>query len=166
MKEIFTRRSIRKYEKKPVTDDQVKQLLKAAMYAPSAGNEQPWHFVVVRDRERLDEIARRHPFAGMLKEAPLAIIPCCDTGIVKYKGMFGSRVLRRLFKICYCRQNIWGWVAVGVGLSPQIPGGKGGKNIESTPDIVPAAMIAIGYPGEKVEAPNRFIPERIHLEQW
>jgi nitroreductase len=48
---ILTRRSIRKYTKERVTDKQIKILLKAAMYAPSAMNQQPWHFIVIENRE-------------------------------------------------------------------------------------------------------------------
>lgn len=150
-----------------MTDDQVKQLLKAAMYAPSAGNEQPWHFVVVRDRERLDEIARRHPFAGMLKEAPLAIIPCCDTGIVKYKGMFWIQGIAAAIQNMLLQAKHLGLGSCWCGVYPRKSlVEKVEKILNLPPDIVPAAIVAIGYPGEKVEAPNRFIPERIHLEQW
>ncbi|MGI5999145.1 MAG: nitroreductase family protein, partial [Lutispora sp.] len=67
MKEIYTRRSIRKYEDKPVTDEQIHELLRAAMYAPSAGNEKPWHFVVIKDRAILNEITTYHPHTQMLK---------------------------------------------------------------------------------------------------
>jgi nitroreductase len=57
MKAIMNRRSIRKYTSQDVSDEQVKVLLKAAMCAPSAGNEQPWQFVVIRDRQLLDQAA-------------------------------------------------------------------------------------------------------------
>ncbi len=56
MEAILTRRSIRKYTSEPVTDDEVKQLLRAAMHAPSAGNQRPWEFIVIRDKETLNEI--------------------------------------------------------------------------------------------------------------
>lgn len=48
---IETRRSIRTYTKDPVSDDELEPLLRAAMYAPSAANSQPWHFIVIRDRK-------------------------------------------------------------------------------------------------------------------
>ena len=47
--EIYTRASVRAYEKRPVEEEKVKALLKAAMSAPSAGNKQPWAFVVVTE---------------------------------------------------------------------------------------------------------------------
>ena len=72
---VRKRRSIRKF--KPgaaVTDEQVKLLLEAAMLAPSACNTRPWEFIVVRDREKLEQIRKTHPYTGMLETASLAII--------------------------------------------------------------------------------------------
>ena len=70
---VLSRRSIRKYTAAPVGDDLVEKLLRAAMAAPSAGNQQPWQFVVIRDRALLERIPQVHPYAKMLPEAPLAI---------------------------------------------------------------------------------------------
>lgn len=72
---IENRRSIRKFQPgKPVTKEQLKQLLEAAMHAPSACNSRPWEFIAVTKREILDEIAKIHPHAGMCKTAAAAII--------------------------------------------------------------------------------------------
>jgi len=75
MEAIKNRRSIRRF--KPgavVTDEQIKTLLEAAMLAPSACNTRPWEFVVVKDRVKLNEIRKAHPYTGMLETASLAII--------------------------------------------------------------------------------------------
>ena len=72
---INDRRSIRKYKSgKPVTRDQLKQLLEAAMLAPSACNSRPWEFIAVTKRETLDEIVKIHPYAKMCETATAAII--------------------------------------------------------------------------------------------
>ena len=72
---IEERRSIRGFHKdKPVTKEQLKALLEAAMLAPSACNSRPWEFIVVTKRETLDEIARIHPYAKMCETATAAII--------------------------------------------------------------------------------------------
>lgn len=167
MKEIITRRSTRKYERKPVSDDQIQQLLKAAMYAPSAGNEQPWHFVVVRDRKMLDEITRHHPYAQMLKQAPLAIVPCCDTGTVKYEGMFWVQGISAAIQNILLQAEHLGLGTCWCGVYPrQELVDKISKILHLPPDIIPVAVVAAGYPGEKVEMPERFIPERIHYDKW
>ena len=74
---IRSRRSIRKY--KPgveIPNEDIKQILEAAMMAPSACNTRPWEFVVIKDRSKLEEIMAVHPYASMLKTASLAIIVC------------------------------------------------------------------------------------------
>ena len=66
---ILSRRSIRKYNKKPVSDEVIKKLLEVAMSAPSAGNEQPWHFIIIDDPLILSKIPTFHNHAQMLKDA-------------------------------------------------------------------------------------------------
>ena len=56
MNSIFTRVSIRKYEDRAVEDEKILEMLRAAMQAPSAGNQQPWEFIVVRDRDVLEKL--------------------------------------------------------------------------------------------------------------
>ena len=76
---------------KKIKSDQVPkeillQVLEAAMYAPSAGNEQPWQFVVLDQREMLDEAARINPNAAMAQKAPLAVMVCGDLSLEKHQG--------------------------------------------------------------------------------
>ena len=63
---IFARRSIRKYTAEPVNEEDLKTMLEAAMAAPSASNLTPWHFIVVTEREKLDSLAKVHPYGKML----------------------------------------------------------------------------------------------------
>ncbi|MFP4400118.1 MAG: nitroreductase family protein, partial [Desulfonatronovibrio sp.] len=78
MDALFTRRSIRKYKDKPVADEQVKTILEAAMMAPSAGNAQPWQFVICRDKETMARIKEINPYAAMAEQAWLGILVCGD----------------------------------------------------------------------------------------
>ncbi len=78
MDPILSRRSIRTYTDQPVSDALVTDLLRAAMAAPSAGNQRPWQFVVVRDRTVLEALAAANPYGGMARDAPLAVIVCGD----------------------------------------------------------------------------------------
>jgi len=68
IKAIFARRSIRKYTAELVSEKDVKTMLEAAMAAPSASNRKPWHFIVVTDRQILDNLAKAHPYGKMLLE--------------------------------------------------------------------------------------------------
>ena len=63
MNEIYTRVSVRKFEDRPVEPEKITQLLKAAMQAPSAGNQQPWEFFVVTDKEKIKALSQSNPYA-------------------------------------------------------------------------------------------------------
>ncbi len=78
MEAIYKRRSIRKYKSIKVSDELVKQLIKAGMNAPSAGNQQPWEFVVMNQQEDFDAMLEVHPYATPLKNAGLGIVVCAD----------------------------------------------------------------------------------------
>ncbi len=90
---IHTRRSIRKFTDEPVSGTMIEECLKAAMTAPSAGNCQPWHFVVIKDRATLNYFASINRHAGMCKTAQAAIIVCCDTNLEKYPGFWAQDCL-------------------------------------------------------------------------
>lgn len=74
MKEIFHRISVRKYEDRPVEPEKIEILLRAAMAAPSARNQQPWEFFVVTNREKLTELSKATPYCGFTAGAPAAIV--------------------------------------------------------------------------------------------
>ena len=76
MENILSRRSIRKFTDQEVTKEQITSLLKAAMSAPSAGNKQPWEFIIIKNRETLDKIQEFHQYTKMLSMAKLAIVVC------------------------------------------------------------------------------------------
>src|SRR5574344_1413894 len=75
---IFKRTSVRTYTDEKITKEEIDQLMKAAMAAPSGCNAQPWEFIVIQDKNLLKKITEIHPFSKMLLEAPLAIMVCAD----------------------------------------------------------------------------------------
>jgi nitroreductase len=87
-KAILSRRSIRKYTEEPVSDTDIEALLTAAMHAPSAVNEQPWHFVVIKSRDILQEVSRLIRTAPMAKYAAAAIAVCGDKNLEKFPGLW------------------------------------------------------------------------------
>ncbi|MCW3990126.1 MAG: nitroreductase family protein [Candidatus Bathyarchaeota archaeon] len=74
-KVIKTRRSIRKYKGTPVPRESLMKILEAARIAPSAAHRQPWHFVVVEDKETIEKLAGRSKWAS---EAPAMIVGLAD----------------------------------------------------------------------------------------
>ena len=163
---ILTRRSIRKYTKEQISDTQVETLLKAGMYAPSAVNKQPWHFIVFRDKNKVDEIIKVHPNASMLKDASLGILVCFDENLQHDNG-YG------LLDCSAATQNIllaahgMGLGACWIGIYPRKNRIEALKNVFNLPGhVVPLSVISAGYPAEKKSRPERFLKERIHNESW
>jgi nitroreductase len=166
MEAIFTRRSIRRYTDEPITEEQIEILLKAAMAAPSAGNAQPWHFIVISDHAILEEITKFHPYSEMLHQAPLAILVCGDEKLENHPGHWEqdcSAATQNMLLAAHAN----GLGAVWLGIEPDR------ERIEKTSHMVdlpahihPVSLVAIGNPAETRRQSNRFKPERIHRNRW
>jgi len=163
---ILTRRSIRKYSREKITDNKIEIILKAAMYAPSAMNQQPWHFIVIDDREKLNRIMEVHPYSKMLKEAGLAILVCGDERLQLSKGYWVVDCGAATQNLLLAAHGI-GLGAVWLGVHPREERKSGIRKIFHLPDHVqPFSLISIGYPAEEKLFPQRFKPERIHKNSW
>lgn len=166
MDAMLSRRSIRAYTSQPVSDDVVKELLEAGMAAPSAGNEQPWHFVVLTDREILDEIPTFHPHSHMLREAPLAILVCSDMQLLKYEDYWVQDCSAATENILIAVQAK-GLGAVWLGIYPIEERTVGMRKLLGIPEhVIPFALLSIGYPAEHKPRANRYTPSKIHHNQW
>lgn len=167
MKAIINRRSIRQYTNQPVSDQQVKMLLEAAMYAPSAGNEQPWHFVVIRDRQILDKVPNYHPHASMIKQASVAILVCADTRLSKYDVDYWIQDCAAATENLLVTVQDLGLGAVWLGVYPRQERVAGMRDLFNIPEqVIPFALIPVGYPAEHKDAENRYREDRVHLDRW
>lgn len=163
---ITTRRSIRKYLKQAVNQEQIDILLEAAMFAPSARNEQPWHFIAVTDREMLNKIMQSHPYAAMLKDASLAIVVLADINIEKTEGYWVQDCSAATQNILLSAHAM-GLGSVWLGVYPREERMLAVKTLFNLPEnIQPLSIIAIGYTNEQKAQPERFIKERIHYNNW
>ncbi len=163
---IHTRRSIRQYTDQPVSDETVEELLKAAMMAPSAGNEQPWHFIVIRDRSILNRIPSAHPYAEMAPSAQLAILVCGDVKLERYKG-FWVQDCSAATQNLLLAAHAMGLGAVWCGVYPAGDRVEGIVRLMGLPEnVIPFALIPLGYPAEKKPTPDRFDKTRIRYEKW
>ncbi len=164
---ILTRRSIRSYTAEKVSDQVVKELLEAAMSAPSAHNKQPWHFVVIDDRKILDEIAKVHPWASMLEEAPIAILVCGDLKVDNRLGFWVQDCAAATENILLAA-HAKGLGAVWVGIYPveERSATVIRKMIGIPEHIVPLSLIPLGYPAEKKSRANRYNPAKVHRNKW
>ncbi len=166
---ILARRSIRRYEDRPVPDELVTRLLEAAMAAPSSDNERPWHFVLVTRRDLLDELAERHPYAGMLTGAPLCIVPCGDLDLVP-EGEWGEYWVQ---DVAAATQNLLlaatalGLGTVWCGVHPEkerVDMVRGVLGIP--PRIVPFCLIPVGFPAEHKPPRTQYDATRVHRDVW
>lgn len=76
---IFKRKSVRTYLDIDVDDASVEQIIRAGMAAPSAKNQRPWEFYVVRNKETLAKLATCTPYSRPVANAPVAIVACYRT---------------------------------------------------------------------------------------
>jgi nitroreductase len=163
---ILTRRSIRKYEEKPVPEELVKKLLAAAMSAPSANNTQPWHFVVVTDRQLLAEIPKVNPYAKMAADAPLAILVCGDATLELAPGYWVVDCAAAVENLLLAAHAL-GLGAVWTGIYPRDERMNGFRHLFGLPHHVAAhSLIVLGYPAETVPPDDRYRQERIHRDRW
>lgn len=161
MNEIFRRTSVRRFQNKAVEEDQIEKLLRAAMAAPSACNQQPWEFYVVTNRVRLEELADCSPYAGCLKDAPLGIVVCCrnDCRVPVYAQIDCSAATENLLLEAVSQ----GLGAVWLGIAPLAERMEAARRVLRLPDDLEAfAFIACGYPAEERPQQSRYAPERIH----
>ncbi len=163
---VLSRRSIRKYTSEPVTENAVRALLEAAMAAPSAGNEQPWQFVVVTARATLDEIPTFHEYAQMMYEAPLAVLVCGDHRHKKYRGFWVLDCAAATQNLLLAAHAL-GLGAVWVGVYPD-DGlvSRLTQLLGLPPEVVPFALVAVGHPAEEKPPAARYDEKRVHYERW
>ena len=163
---ILGRRSVRRYEEKPVPDDVIDKLLRSAMAAPSAGNERPWHFIVVRSPDKRDAVARVHPYAQMIKQAPLAIIVCGDPRLQKYEGFWVQDCSAAVENLLLAA-NALGLGAVWCGVHPASEREEALREVFGIPhEIFPFSVVVVGYPAEQPAPADRYKRERVHEEFW
>ncbi len=164
---ILTRRSVRSFSSEPVDQEEIETLLRAAMQAPSSSNSQPWQFVVISDRRMLESITEFHPFSSALRTAPIAILVCGDSRLEVGTGRWiqsCSAAAENLLLAAHAR----GLGGVWLGIQPEEQRIQGIKKLVELPSGVhPLALIAIGHPAGKYEAPmSHYQPDRVHYNGW
>lgn len=166
MDAILTRRSIRKYLPKPISRDMIETVLKAGMNAPSAGDEQPWHFIIIDRRDLLEKIVEIHPYAKMLKDAPAAVLVCGDLNIPKLKDFWVqdcSAASENMLLAAYDQ----GLGAIWIGVYPaEKPVTEIQQLLNIPKNVMPFSIISIGYPEEEKHGRFRYKVSRVHDNAW
>ncbi len=160
MDTIFQRTSIRQFEDKEVEQEKIDQLLHAAMQAPTAGNQQPWVFYVVKDKAVLEQLSKASPYAGCTKNAPMAIV-------IGYKSAVMFPELCEI-DCAIATENIWLEAeALGLGtvMLAVAPYEERMKPVESAlnlpEDIHAFTILPIGYPVKKSAQQDRYDEKKV-----
>lgn len=167
---IKNRRSIRAFERKPVSEEHVEKLIDAARHAPSAGNIQPWEFVIVRSREVKQQLSVAALNQVFIEEAPVVIVVCANEA--RSGQGYGSRGVN-----LYCIQDTAAatenmlLAAYALGLGACWVGAfreEMVRKVLNTPTHVrPVAIIPVGYPSKKpTPRRRRALEEVVHRETF
>ena len=167
VKELFNRRSIRKFKDLPVEKDKIDKLLRAAMQAPSALNQQPWEFIVVEDKTSLQKLSKAMPDAKPVSNSGLTLILAANSETFRYEPDWeldmSAAAQNILLEAVYLELG-----AVWMSISSVDTAIDYVREMYQLPaHIKPFAFIAIGYPeNQKNQFIDRYHKEKVHYEMW
>lgn len=165
---IFNRRSVRKYSEDPLPEGAIRDLLEAAMAAPSAVARDPWRFVVVEDKATLESITDGLPNGQMLKEAKAGIVVC---GLISEAH---DNQLSYMLQDCSAaiENTLLAAAALGIGscwlgVHPREERMDHLRDLLDIPeDVTPMGVISLGMPAKRPEPRTRYSESKVHREKW
>ncbi len=164
---IYARRSIRNYDNKPIDDETIATLLKAAMAAPTAVNAQPWEFVVTDDAEQLDKIKEACIYARY--NAPLAIIVCGNMklALMGQDQAFWVQDCSAAIENILLAATSLGLGSVWIGVYPIEPRVRAIQRAFEMPEhVIPMSIVYVGHPAEEKEPRTQYYKNRIHWHKY
>ncbi len=163
---VLTRRSVRKYSNKKVSDGHIDELIEAGTSAPSAGNQQPWHFIILDDRKLIDKIPDFHPHAKMLLAAQKAIVVCGDLDLETNKGFWIQDCSAATENILIAARAK-GIGSCWLGVYPREDRISGLRKMLKIPkNVIPFSLISLGYPVVEQSRVDRYNNSKIHRNKW
>lgn len=163
---IYKRQSIRNFNNKEVEVEKITSILESAMLAPSSKNKQPWQFIVLDNKELINDFSEAHPNWKILKNANKVIIVCGDLNI-------DEREKHVLMACSASTQNILlkcvelGLGAVWLGLYPDnVRLNYTIDKLNICENIVPISLVAIGYYDDEKQRIPKFNNEKVHFNKW
>lgn len=163
---IFTRRSIRKFSSRTVDGQLQKILLRAAFAAPSAEDAQAKRLIVITDRDLLDELPTLHPSAGPARQAPLAILVCCDTSLNPQTVFWPQDCAAATQNIMLAARAV-GLGSLWCGIHPVESREQAFMDAFSLPGMVrPVSLVILGYPLQEFFDENRYDAGMVYSNTW
>ena len=166
---IKGRKSIRAFKTQEVPKETVERLVDAARHAPSAGNIQPWDFVIVRKREIKNKLAQA-AHQAFIEEAPVVIVVCADENRSSIRYGFRGVTLYCIQDTAAATQNLL-LTAYSLGLGACWIGAcdenEARKALNAPIGVRTVAMIPIGYPNKTPSQRSRKpLSQIIHYEEF
>ncbi|MBM6927359.1 nitroreductase family protein [Pseudoflavonifractor phocaeensis] len=168
MKELFARRSIRKYLDIPVTPEQIERLLRAGMAAPSAGDGREWSFLVVQSQEGKEKFMSAHDASGAVKTAPLLIMVCARFREEVYapEGFWvqdcAAAIENMLIEATYL-----GLGSLWMAIYPRQHRIARIRTLFGIPEeVIPFGAVAIGVPARGKPPIDRYMADYVYLERY
>jgi nitroreductase len=162
---LNTRRSVRAFKSDPIPEKDIRDILEAAMNAPSAGDERAWQFVILKEQAFREEYAKLNRNVPSIRQSPVAIVICGDTSREKYPGLYvydcGAATENILLAIhAKGLGGFWGHVF------PETVANN--RMLLNLPEhIIPYSVVPFGTPLNGLPpAKTRYDESRIHLNGW
>jgi len=166
MREIFERRSIRKFTEKPITKEIIKKIIAAGMQAPTACDNRGYEFIVIDDGEVLQKLGSVSPWSSPITR--------CNIGIVvlgrEKEGVadeFWQQDLGAVTQNILLEAKHFGIGSVWMGIAPITQTmEKVRQLLNIPPEVRPFSLIALGYPLQEKEAEDRYLEEKVHYNKY
>jgi len=153
MEVIKERRSIRRYKKEPVPMEKLMLLVEAARWAPSAGNSQPWEFLLINDEDMVSALKAVSP--GWLFDVPALMVVCINRERETDWSYFDVGAAMQNVLLCAHSLGL-GCCPIGSFIVQVLR-----ELLEIPEHLVPVLLITVGYPAEKPPATTRLSPEKL-----
>ncbi len=167
MNSIMQRRSIRKFEKRPVEKEKIEHILRAAMQSPTAKNSRCWEFLVVTDQGACEAISKMSEFAMCAAQAPAVIIVMANFNRVDSSALWWVQDLAAATQTVLIQAEEEGLGAVWLGMYPLEERVNRLSAYFQLPDhIMPFSVVPVGYKLREKPFDDRYDPEKIHWETF
>lgn len=163
---IMTRASVRNYKPEPVNDSIVNTVLKAGMAAPTAANQQAWHFVVVTDQALKDSITDAFQWTKMVRGCAFAVVVCGDMTRLfdgdRENGGFWTLDCSAASENMLLAAHALGLGGVWCGIYPEEDRMARLSEILGLPsNLRPLNILSFGYPAAPVAPKDKWDPEKV-----
>ncbi len=168
---IMTRASVRSYTDRQVDDSTVNKILRAGMAAPTAANQQPWHFVVITEQSLKDSITSAFEYTKMVEGCSFTVVVCGDMDNLFQgdipDGGFWVEDCSAASENMLLAAHALGVGGVWCGIYPLKDREQRLRDILNLPtNLTPLNVMAFGYPAQPVTPKDKWMPAKIHYNAY